>query len=196
MRSPYTFIILEKPEQLDLVYRSLIHLFELSSGDNAILGFENSFTEQDLQAYRRSLNDQLASGSIRILTAQTSKHDVILSCILKQNNQTTTRHVADLQKGFIHPDYRGTGVFNEAMYHIANYAIQRQIDLFTLDVREDSPAHRLWSKIGFITFGILPDYCRYRGRSYRGHYMHMQAKDLWNKFKYASEAAGALAVLS
>ncbi|WP_428244018.1 GNAT family N-acetyltransferase [Gynuella sp.] len=196
MRSPYTFTILEKPEQLDLIYRSLIHLFELSSGDNAILGFENSFTEQELQVYRRSLNDQLVAGSIKILTAQTPEHDAILSCILKQSNQTTTRHVADLQKGFIHPNYRGTSAFSEAMYHIANYAIQHQIDLFTLDVREDSAAHRLWSKIGFMTFGILPDYCRYKGRSYRGHYMHMQVKDLWNKFKHVGEAAGDLTVLA
>ena len=196
MRTPYSFIILEKPEQLDRIYRSLIQLFEMSTEDNAILGFDNQFNELELQSYRRSLNDQLRTGNIRILTAQTPEREVILSCIMKQSNQMTTRHVADLQKGFIHPDYRGTGIFNEAMYHIAHYAMQHQIDLFTLDVREQSPAHKLWSKIGFTTYGVLPDYCRYQDESYQGHFMFMTAKELWDKFKYASEAAGVLAFMS
>lgn len=52
------------------------------------------------------------------------------------------------------------------------------IELLTLDVREGSRAHRLWSTLGFASFGVLNDYARVNGVSHRGHYMVQRVDDL------------------
>ncbi|MEO3876064.1 hypothetical protein ABGB18_45480 [Nonomuraea sp. B12E4] len=43
-------------------------------------------------------------------------------------------------------------------------------ELIAIDVRDDGP-HELWRRLGFQSYGLLPDYARVAGRSISGHYM-------------------------
>ena len=48
----------------------------------------------------------------------------------------------------------------------------------TLDVRENTRAHKLWGRMGFVSFGVLEDYARVGETSHRGHYMTQRVSDL------------------
>jgi ribosomal protein S18 acetylase RimI-like enzyme len=175
------FLLIETVEELDDNFSSLIILLESSKQDDGILGFNEKLRVEDVEDYKQSLVNQVASNSMKILIARDSKK-VILCCMLKGSNQHTTSHIYDLQKGLIHPDYRSKGLLQKAFANIANVAKANNVELLTLDVREGTPAHKLWEKVGFTTFGILNDYSRYQGESYKGHFMNISVNTLSENF--------------
>jgi ribosomal protein S18 acetylase RimI-like enzyme len=175
------FLLIETVEGLEDNFSSLIILLESSKQDDGILGFNEKLRVEDVENYKQSLVNQVASNSMKILIALDSKK-VILCCMLKGSHQQTTSHIYDLQKGLIHPDYRSKGLLQQAFANIANVAKENNVELLTLDVREGTPAHKLWEKVGFTTFGILNDYSRYQGESYKGHFMNISVNALSENF--------------
>lgn len=182
MESYPTFQLIERPEQLERVFSSLVYLLELSSSDEAILGLAEPLSDAQADGWRRDLCAQLDEGVLKILVAVDALGDVCLCCMLKGSRQDTTRHIYDLQKGFIRPDLRGSGLLPQAMLQIAKVAEANKVDVLTLDVRGGSPAHHLWKAIGFKTYGILNDYSRYAGKSYAGYYMSITTEALLEQF--------------
>lgn len=187
MNPSCTFLVIENRTQLELFFDSILNLLEMSTADGAILGFQKKLTETDANNYKSDLMDQIQGGTLKLLIAHTDSNEVVLNCFLKGSLQDTTRHIFDLQKGFIHPDLRGTGLLPKAMYFIAKTAKDHAVDVLTLDVRDGTPAHRLWKRVGFKTFGIMDDYSRYEGKSYLGHFMSIRTDDLLKQFQLAGE---------
>lgn len=175
------FLLIETVVELEDNFSSLMILLESSKQDDGILGFNKKLRVEEVEGYKQSLVNQIASNSMKILIARDSQK-VILCCMLKGSHQQTTRHIYDLQKGLIHPDYRSKGLLQQAFFNIANIAKENDVELLTLDVREGTPAHKLWEKVGFTTFGILNDYSRYKGESYKGHFMNMSVNTLSENF--------------
>ncbi len=162
-----------------LYKNNIIELIKLSSNDDAILGYtENTDLHKN---YFLSIEQEIKNSCLEILIGL-DQSEVILCCFLKRGQQDTNRHICDLQKGFIHPRYRGSGVLGMTMLEIADLCLGNGVELLTLDVRENTRAHKLWIMCGFKTFGILQDYSRYKNASYNGHFMAQSTKDLREKF--------------
>ncbi len=158
---------------------NIIALIKLSSNDDAILGYtENTDLDKN---YFLALEEDVKNSRLKILIGL-DQSEVILCCFLKRGQQDTNRHICDLQKGFIHPQWRGSGVLKITMLEIANRCLEYGVELLTLDVRENTKAHKLWAMYGFKTFGILRDYSRYKNKSYNGHFMVQSTKDLRERF--------------
>jgi len=177
------FLLIDQPQQLDRYFSSLVRLLELSIDDDAILGINQTLSDEAVEYYRSDLKKQIEAGTLKLMIAVNENEEVILNCLFKGSIQNTTKHIFDLQKGFIHPQYRHTGLLPKAMLFIAKTAKAQGVDVLTLDVRDGTPAHKLWKRVGFKTFGIMDDYSRYEGKSYHGHYMSMTTDALFEQFK-------------
>ncbi|ASP37543.1 hypothetical protein CHH28_02130 [Bacterioplanes sanyensis] len=190
------FLLIEQPQQLQPVFSSLMHLLELSAADDAILGLAEPMTDAQHAGWLRDLSAQLEEGILKILIAVDATGEVCLCCMLKGSRQDTTRHIYDLQKGFIRADLRKTGLLPKAMLKIAQIARNNGVDVLTLDVRGGTPAHSLWKAIGFKTYGILNDYSRRPDRrrpgsyvSFAGYYMSITTDALLEQFGMLEELA-------
>lgn len=181
MNNKNSFYLINSVESYKQYADSLLSLLALSESDDEILGFDKNFLGNVSEKYKKYLEKEVATGSVSILVSGDSCR-VILCCILKHNFQQTTRHICELQKGFIHPKFRRTGLLEKALAKIASVCMEDSIDLITLDVRENSPAHKIWSKCGFETYGVLKDYARSNGNSFSGHFMAISTETLFNNF--------------
>lgn len=170
------FTWIDSPLPIDALGRALWRLLSRTADDDAILGIDNDAASAAHNAYLRNLKHALANGSQLLIGSVDGR--LVLSCLLYRHTLPTTSHLAELQKGTIAPEYRGQGHLARAFGHIARRSRQLGIARLTLDVREDSPAHRLWQHWGFQSFGVLEDYARYQGQSFRGHFMQQSVDAL------------------
>ena len=171
-----TYSWIDSPLLIDLLGGDLWNLLKTTAEDESILGIGRDTDESAGASYLKSLKHTLEhDGHLLIGTV---KGKIVLTCLLRQQSFQTMRHMADLQKGTIDRAYRGKGLLKDALRHIVERSEQIGVQRLTLDVREGSAAHRLWSHWGFETFGVLRDYSRYEGYSYPGHFMHQSVSDL------------------
>ncbi|WP_139364868.1 GNAT family N-acetyltransferase [Sutcliffiella halmapala] len=99
------------------------------------------------------------------------KQDVILF-IAKLNNQivgTVQLHSSSSQNGahrmeiaklMTHPNYRNKGIAKMLMNHAEERAKQEGKTLLILDTRKGDPSNLLYSSIGFIEAGQIPNFAR------------------------------------
>lgn len=170
------FTWIDSPLPIDALGGALWRLLCRTSEDNAILGIDDSATESAQNSYLKQLKQTLNCGGQLLIGSIHGR--LVVSCVMKPQTLPTTCHLAELMKGTIAPEYRGQGLLEEALRQITDRARQLGISRLTLDVREGSMAHRLWEHWGFETFGVLEDYARYAGQSFRGHYMQQAVDDL------------------
>ncbi len=171
--------VLDKSDKFDIYFDSWIKLLEKSI-DDAILGYQTKFTKNKNLLLKEGLFNQIDQGLLKIVIGKTQTNNVVVTCIIRSNNQSTNDHIYDLQKGFIDPSYRKSGLLEKTLLFIANIAIDNNVDILTLDVRESTKAHKVWQKVGFRTYGTLKDYSRYNGKSFSGHYMSITTQNLLN----------------
>lgn len=96
---------------------------------------------------------------------------MVAMCVLSTNAMPNCRHIAEVSKAYLVPRVRGTLAVFEMANAVCEQADQLGTDILTIDVRENSKAHRVWQQMGFTTYGVLSDYSRIKGRRFRGHYM-------------------------
>jgi GNAT superfamily N-acetyltransferase len=179
------FSWIDSPWPIDLLGPELWRLLCTTVQDGAILGIDHAACDSAETAYLQGLRQSLAQGSVHLLIGSIDGR-LVLSCLMRQQQLPTTAHIAELQKGVIAPECRGRGLLRPAFRAIVEKAGTLGVQLLTLDVREASPAHRLWRSMGFRTFGLLEDYARFEGQSYRGHYMQQRVQDLAARLSHSS----------
>ena len=182
MNTEFRFIC--NSDSFDEIKNSWIKLLSITLGDDSILGFDGTFFSNEIlvNQYVEQIRFDIEKGNL-VLLVSIYNDELIVCCTLKLSNQQTTRHICDLQKGLIHPEFRSKGLLEKALAHIAMFCTDENISLLTLDVRMNSIGHKVWVKSGFETYGELTDYCRFNGRSYSGCYMKQSTKTLFEKFK-------------
>jgi L-amino acid N-acyltransferase YncA len=148
-----------------------------SVADDGILGYATEVTPGERKGFADSLAWQVAQGSGHVLLGQDAD-GIAAMCVMKTNSMPNCRHIAEVSKAYLRPRVRGTSAVYQLAEAVCARAAQLGVELLAIDVREDSKAHRVWTKLGFTTYGILDDYARVDGRSYRGHYMRHRTSDL------------------
>ncbi|MFL1454982.1 GNAT family N-acetyltransferase [Marinobacter sp. GN3S48] len=186
MQMNYSWI--DSPLVIDVIGDDLWSLLRSTAQDEAILGFSDEADSADKSVYLNNLK-HILKGRGHLLVGSI-EGQIIVTCLLIQQSLQTTNHLAELQKGVIANAYRGKGYLEEALQRIVIKSKEIGVSRLTLDVREGTVAHKLWSYWGFESFGVLDDYARHNGKSYRGHFMHQSVDDLERKLscpKYSKE---------
>ncbi|GAU07194.1 acetyl-transferase [Burkholderia stabilis] len=162
----------------DALGAQVIELMRRTSESAPIIGFAETITDAEAIRYLDELRSNLAAEKVRLLTIYASTAQLIGLCTLRRNLNPNNRHITDLAKGMIHDAYRGGGVLPAAFVEIALQCDLDNVELVTLDVRDGTPAHRVWEHYGFQIWGTLPDYARADGKVHAGHFMMQRVADL------------------
>jgi GNAT superfamily N-acetyltransferase len=172
---------------IDVIGDDLWNLLRSTVQDEAILGISEEADNNTKSAYLKNLK-HILKGHGHLLVGSIDGQ-IILTCLLVQQPLQTTNHLAELQKGVIADSYRGKGYLEGALQRIVIKSKEIGVSRLTLDVREGTAAHKLWSHWGFESFGVLDDYARHNGKSYRGHFMHQSVDNLEKKLSFLKYSA-------
>lgn len=170
------FTWIDSPLPVDALGGALWRLLGASADQDAILGIDDPDNEHAQEAFLTQLKQALTSGAHLLIGSVHGR--LVVACVLKPQCLPTTCHLAELQKGIIAPEHRGQGLLTCALKQITEKARQLGVTRLLLDVRDGSPAHRLWQHWGFRSFGVLEDYAHYNGRVHAGHFMEQSVDDL------------------
>ncbi|MGD3107849.1 hypothetical protein [Streptomyces sp. YGL11-2] len=159
-----------------------------SVADEGILGYAAQPTEDQLTGFVDGLKELQAKGTGHVLVGEDAEGTVAM-CVIKTRSMPNSRHIAEVEKAYLSPRVRGTTAVYQLARHVCLKAAELGTELLLIDVREGSKAHRVWTRLGFTTYGVLDDYVRVDGQRHRGHYMRHQVADL------AATVSGRLAEL-
>jgi hypothetical protein len=193
-----THLVYDWPERIDAeLSAQMVELMRHTTASAPIIGFSEEISDADAASYLRELDANLAACKCRLLAIRTDTGRLIGLCTLRRNLNPNNAHITDLAKGMIREEFRGGAVLPAAFYEIAVRCEADGVDIvtldvradtpahrawdrfgFPLDVRADTPAHRAWDRFGFQTWGVLPDYARAKGRVHAGHFMMQRVADL------------------
>ena len=166
------------PQVIDATLASnIVQLMRETSASDPIIGFGTNITDAAASKYVAELTEHVRTEKWRLLTVHKGR-ELIALCTMRRNLNPNNRHIADLAKGMIAQRHRGGFVLCAALDEIANQCNRDNVELITLDVRAETPAHRIWAHFGFETYGTLSDYARVNGESRAGHFMAQKTRDL------------------
>ena len=67
-------------------------------------------------------------------------------------------HRAEVSKLLVHPDFRRRGIARAMMQQLERRAAALNRTLLTLDTRTGDPSEALYTGLGYVTVGIVPDF--------------------------------------
>jgi hypothetical protein len=174
------------PEHLtQALGRDIVTLMRETTAGDPIIGFAETISDAEAQAYVEELAGNLHKRKCRLLAIHSRQDTLVGLCTLRRNHNPNNRHIVDLAKGMIKPAWRGGRILAEAFAEIAAQCERDGAALVTLDVRAGSRAQQVWERFGFITYGILPDYARVDGESLAGHFMMQPVEQLKHNARLA-----------
>lgn len=151
------------------------------------IGFPGPLSEEEGESVIDSLASSVATGSKHLLLMREQNTDRIVGhLILSPSNLPNCRHVAEISRVFVHPEYRGVTSIRIGMREVLARCENIGIDTITLDVRANTRIHKLWQALGFDTIGIMQDYARVNGKSYAGCYMYQSISVLKDRMSILS----------
>jgi len=167
----------EDTAELDSIGIAIVDLINLTVADDGMLGYPELLTPDQGRDFIRQTKLSIAHDGTQLLCCEIDQ-EVRGMLMLKRSASPTTRHIANLSKCITHPTVRHTAVFIDGLRLVAKRAKELAVEILTLDVRGGTKAYKLWQHCGFRTYGTLPDYARYRGISYEGHYLWQRTVEL------------------
>jgi hypothetical protein len=166
------------PSVDDALAGRIVELMRHTSAGAPIIGFAEEISDAAAAAYIADLRANLAAQKCRLLAISTAPGLLIGLCTLRRNLNPNNGHITDLAKGMIREAFRGGNVLPAAFHEIALQCEADAVEIVTLDVRAETPAHKTWQRFGFETWGVMPDYARAQGRVHAGHFMMQRVADL------------------
>ncbi|ABD11374.1 hypothetical protein Francci3_2000 [Frankia casuarinae] len=145
--------------------------------DDGILGFTEPVTPAQGVGFAEDLARRVGTGEALVLLGQDDE-GVCAMCVVALNSMPNCRHLSEVSKAYLRPRIRRTGAVIELVFAVCERLADVGVERVLIDVREGSPAHRVWSGFGFTTYGVLDDYSRVRGISHRGLYMTHAVSEL------------------
>jgi hypothetical protein len=152
-------------------YRAEISaMLTASVAEEGILGYDVPLAPEQEWAFCDTLDYKVATGGGHVLIGE-DEHGVLGMCVVDVSSMPNCRHIAEVSKTYLDPRVRRTTAVTEIAWMVCRRLRELEVETLKIDVREDSPAHHVWQRFGFTTYGILDDYSRVNGAVYRGHFM-------------------------
>ncbi|MDO7434851.1 GNAT family N-acetyltransferase [Acinetobacter baumannii] len=146
---------------------SLSLLLEDSINNGASIGFLAPIEKNEVLNYWREVNHKLAQSNSRLWIAiqqGTIIGSVQLSLVSKQNGV----HRAEVEKLMVLTTARKQGIATLLMNELENFSKEKGLRLLVLDTREGDISELLYSKIGFVRVGVIPDFALSSNGNYDG----------------------------
>ncbi len=148
-----------------------------SVADDGILGYGSLLTTQQSSAFCDDLQRRIDSGESLVLIGEDDL-GMLGMCVITTTTMPNCRHMAEASKAYLDPRVRRSSALIELVAAVCQRMRDEGVEHLRIDVRENSPAHRAWQRLGFRTYGILDDYSRVDGVSHRGHFMTHSVDEL------------------
>lgn len=121
--------------------------------DGASIGFLPPIRRVDAEKYW----DTVLTPEVLLLIAK-SNNQIIGSVQVHLSIKQNGSHRAEIAKLMTHPHYRRNGVGRSLMQRAEEIAKQKNRSLLVLDTREGDPSNKLYSSLGYIQAGRIPNY--------------------------------------
>ena len=147
-----------KIEELTLIEEHLDELSELLVkvvDEGASIGFLPPMRKQDAANYWKTV----LSPDVILFVAKLNNH-IVGSIQLHLSTKQNGSHRAEIAKLMTHPEYRRNGIGRLLMHRAEETAKQMERTLIVLDTREGDPSNKLYSSLGYIQAGRIPNYAK------------------------------------
>ena len=147
-----------KIEELTLIEEHLDELSELLVkvvDEGASIGFLPPMRKQDAENYWKTV----LSPDVILFVAKLNNH-IVGSIQLHLSTKQNGSHRAEIAKLMTHPEYRRNGIGRLLMHRAEETAKQMERTLIVLDTREGDPSNKLYSSLGYIQAGRIPNYAK------------------------------------
>lgn len=138
-------------EYINALSELLVHVVE----DGASIGFLPPLKHSEADGYW----ENVLSPEVILFVAKINNQiagTVQLHLCTKENGN----HRAEVAKLMTHPYYRRNGIGRSLMQKAEERANQEGKTLLVLDTRKGDPSNRLYSSMGYIQAGEIPDYAK------------------------------------
>ncbi len=152
------------------------HMLVQSVEDNGVLGFSMESKDADFDKFISKLDDNLKNNANHLLIMN-ADNEIAGMCVLVPNLTSNCKHIVDITKAFILKKFRGREGVKGSYNEIIKKCLEHSYSLLTLDVRENSDAHKLWRLFGFVQYGRLENYAIVNGVSYSGIFMFQSTEN-------------------
>ena len=169
------------------VQQEIFHLMNQVLEKEDTIGFPGPLSKEEGESVIGSLAGSVATGAKNLLLMrELETHQVVGHLILSPSSLPNCRHVAEISRVFVHPEYRGVTSIRIGMREVIARCERIGIDTLSLDVRANTRIHKLWQALGFDTIGIMQDYARVNGKSYAGCFMYQSIAVLKDRMSILS----------
>lgn len=170
------------PRRLSMKDRhDVIRLMNAVAVRETTLGFHEELSMDAGLALMEDFDEDLRRGRVEFLAVRTDDDTIVGMVTLAQAALPARRHIVEMRRCVVDPSYRGSFLLRGWEHAVARV---REIggEIITLEVRADGP-EELWRRLGFQSYGLLPDYARVRGNSIVGHYMYAVRAEIEDHFR-------------
>lgn len=148
-------LIVEEIKTIDGKLKDLSELLIKTVEDGASIGFISPMEEIDANNYFETV----LGPDVILLVAKAS--DKIVGTIqLHLSTKQNGSHRAEIAKLMTHPNYRRRGVGRMLMQHAEEIARNNGRSLLVLDTREGDSSNLLYTSLGYIRAGRIPNYAK------------------------------------
>lgn len=147
------------PESTIQLLPKLTALLQDAVASGASIGFLQPLTHEDAVNYWREVVTALESPH-RILLIAKIDDSIVGTVQLDLASRPNGSHRAEVAKLMVHTSHRGQGIGQALMNAIEQEAKLAKRTTLILDTRKGDPSERLYSKLGYIRAGTIPEYAR------------------------------------
>lgn len=138
--------------------------------DDAILGYLEPPSAEQVGSFVGAVQRTVTEGEGHLLLGSADRGALAMA-VMAVSPMPNCRHIAEVSKAYLAPSVRGSRAVVELADEVAARATALGVEMLVIDVREGSKAHAVWTRMGFVTFGTLPDYSRTGDQRHNGCYM-------------------------
>jgi ribosomal protein S18 acetylase RimI-like enzyme len=142
-------------ESIEASIDELAELLMLVVHDGASIGFLPPLPRSDAEDYWRSV----LSPEVILFVARLDER-IVGTVQLQLCTKANGRHRAEIAKLMTHPNHRRHGIGRLLMQSAEQRARLEGRSLLVLDTREGDPSNHLYTSLGYINAGRIPDYAR------------------------------------
>lgn len=142
-------------------------LLEDSVNNGASIGFLAPIEKNEVVNYWREVNNKLEQGNSRVWIA-IQQGKILGSVQLSLVNKKNGVHRAEVEKLIVLTSARKQGIATLLMNELEKFSREKGLRLLVLDTREGDVSELLYSKIGFVRVGVIPNFALSSTGNYDG----------------------------
>jgi GNAT superfamily N-acetyltransferase len=131
----------------------------------ASVGFMEGFGVAEAALYFRKVSDEVAAGTTLLLAAREGRR-IVGTVQLGLEMMPNQPHRAEVKKLLVHSSARRSGVGERLMRDVERFARLHGRSLLVLDTVTEGAADRLYSRLGWVRVGAIPDYALFPDGTY------------------------------